>query len=461
MEKAVYADQGSITLMKNFFGFILVVQLIAAHDRVVKLDQEPINKVRLGAKFKVECYANVTNEFTFDRLIFNRSLSLPSEYNKRFMKINSYIEFNQIFYLIDKQWNKNKVWIDKAKFSDSGLYYCVYSAKKIDHIEYLVESYIFLVHDDVTIIKNFRETVELDACVDNDEKSSKDLPFIQWYYNVENSDINSQLKLNSQTYGLIISLNDLSLFDIVFRCHNSLSGAFKTYKLECSNCPIFQPPLISPTRQEVGENSDTQFTCEKPSGSDEPDRYQWFKHNSELLPQNSETIYYNFSKSVGFGSILELKDITPENAGWYICCLVKSKLSVHDKRKALQENFVDDKNPKFSCSSVELKVLPVIKKSNVWLYLLISISASAIMIMTILTLLCGRRLRSIKHAEQARDHMQKRFFPLIVVRIQSVTNKTNLYTFCSPQLFLDSSSTFPVGKGNFEEKKCTKRILFD
>lgn len=157
----------------------------------------------------------------------------------------------------------------------------------------------------------------------------------------------------------------------------------------------------------MSENADTQFTCEKPAGSDEPDRYQWFKHNSELLPQNSETVYFNFSNSVGFGSILELKNIKPGNAGWYICCLVKSKSSINDKKKALQENIVDDQDPKYSCSSVELKVLPAEKKSNIWLYLLIFICALVIIVMSIMTFLCSRRLRSIKYAEQARDHMKK------------------------------------------------------
>lgn len=157
----------------------------------------------------------------------------------------------------------------------------------------------------------------------------------------------------------------------------------------------------------MGENSDTQFVCEKPAGSEEPDRYQWFKHNSELMPQNSETFNYNFSKSVGFGSILELKKIRPDNAGWYICCLVKSKLTIDDKRKALQENYADDHNPKFSCSSVELKVLPVENDSNLWLYLLIVFCTLGIIIMAGFTTVCAKRLRSIKNAQQARDHLQK------------------------------------------------------
>lgn len=129
----------------NLFCLFIIFEYSTAED--TNIDQEPINKIRLGSKFKVECHANVTNEFMFDRLIFNRSLSLPSESSKRFMKINSYVEFNTIFYLIDKQWNTNKVYIEQAKFSHSGQYYCVYSARKDDHIEYLVESYLFLVHD--------------------------------------------------------------------------------------------------------------------------------------------------------------------------------------------------------------------------------------------------------------------------------------------------------------------------
>lgn len=157
----------------------------------------------------------------------------------------------------------------------------------------------------------------------------------------------------------------------------------------------------------MSENSDTQFICEKPAGSDEPDRYQWFKHNSELMPENSETLNFNFSKSVGFGSILELKKTKPENAGWYICCLVKSKLSIDDKRKALQENYADNHKPKFSCSSVELKVLPVENDSNLWPYFLIAICALVIIVMTSFTVLCAKKLRSIKNAQQAKDHLQK------------------------------------------------------
>lgn len=132
-------------MLIKFFSLIFIVQHITAS--LVSLDQESINKIRLGSKFKVGCYPNVTNEFTFDRLIFNRSLSLPTESNDRFFKINTYNEFNRIFYLIDKQWNQNPIWIDSAKFSHSGHYYCVYSAKKANHIEYLVENYLFLVHD--------------------------------------------------------------------------------------------------------------------------------------------------------------------------------------------------------------------------------------------------------------------------------------------------------------------------
>lgn len=128
----------------KLFYFLIILQYCIAD---ISLSQEPINKIRLGSKFKVECQSNVTNEFMFDRLVFNKSLSVPSESGKRYMKINSYVEFNTIFYLIDKQWNTNQVYIDQAKFSHSGQYFCVYSAKKVDHIEYIVESYLFLVYE--------------------------------------------------------------------------------------------------------------------------------------------------------------------------------------------------------------------------------------------------------------------------------------------------------------------------
>ncbi|CAF0847644.1 unnamed protein product [Brachionus calyciflorus] len=374
-------------------------------------------EIRLNSNFKIECQKEVLDDYKFDRLIFNRSESNLDEYIKpiekieNYISIKSYVKFNEIFYLIDKQWDVNQVFLNSLKYSDSGRYYCVYSTKKSGKFVYLVESYQLVVYDEVTIIKNFKETVELDACVDS-KNESKSLGYIQWYYNIDvDSEINNYMKFNSQTSGLIISVDNFDVFDIIFQCKNFMTGSYKIYRLECSNCDI-SAPLILPARQIVTENSDTQFTCEKPLNTNEPDRYQWFKHSKEVLPSDSETVY-DFTQSIGYGSILDLKNITVKNAGWYICCLVNSKSSVQNKIDKINTDTKDDETPRFSCSSVELKVIA--KKAelrDILFYLLTGFCVIVILIMGTFIFLCTKKLTAFKHTEKARDYMKNNDFYL-------------------------------------------------
>ena len=102
------------------------------------------------------------------------------------------------------------------------------------------------------------------------------------------------------------------------------------------NTDMYPEPLVSPSRQNVAIGSETLITCDKSNKeSREPDRYQWFMDTSpdetaELeTPSGNSKIVSVFNldlrKTIGNGPILELRNLTQNHSGWYICCLFYSK----------------------------------------------------------------------------------------------------------------------------------------
>lgn len=117
---------------------------------------------------------------------------------------------------------------------------------------------------------------------------------------------------------------------------------------------MYPEPLVSPSRQNVAIGSQTLITCDKSNKeSREPDRYQWFMdpspdETSELSTASGNKIVSVFNldlrKTIGNGAILELKNLTQNQSGWYICCLFYSKERIIKKRTVLDyyENSNDD-----------------------------------------------------------------------------------------------------------------------
>ena len=209
---------------------------------------------------------------------------------------------------------------------------------------------------------------------------------------------------------LIIRLKDIRLFDISYRSQNVINGAYKTYVLECSNCESLAfSPLISPFSQISTIGSDVIFTCEKPQNSREPDRYQWFKQSNES--NNS----LNFDNSQGYGQILKLSNLTMENAGWYLCCIINKQQD--DKKE--NENIESLLN-NAKCSSAELKVNNIIDydnhdegkiiKNRIKTFVLVAISSIfilAIILLSLLVFICHKKLNSFTNTQKATKHLNQ------------------------------------------------------
>jgi hypothetical protein len=209
---------------------------------------------------------------------------------------------------------------------------------------------------------------------------------------------------------LIIRLKDIRLFDISYRSQNILNGAYKTYVLECSNCDsLVFSPLISPVSQIATVGSQVIFTCDKPQNSKEPDRYQWFKQSNE------SNISLNFDNSQGYGQILKLSNLTMENAGWYLCCIINRQQN-DDKDNENIESILNNAR----CSSVELKVNNMIDydnhyegkiiKNRIKTFVLIAVSSICILIIILLSFLvfvCHKKLNSFKNTQKATKHLNQ------------------------------------------------------
>lgn len=131
---------------------------------------------------------------------------------------------------------------------------------------------------------------------------------------------------------------------------------------------------MTPTTQNLKEDANTLFTCEKSlKSSQEPDRYQWF-----FEPYNAESAQTTYSKdkiitvynldlrnSIGHGQILELANLTQNQSGVYICCFFFNKARIvtrsldylDEASSSFEENHDRLRNSfDYRCSSGELRV---------------------------------------------------------------------------------------------------------
>ena len=155
---------------------------------------------------------------------------------------------------------------------------------------------------------------------------------------------------------LQLHLTDLSQFDLVYRCQNSRTGAFKLYNIECADREAFnQAPLVNPVNQTVPSGSNTMLTCGSLS-KNAPDSYQWFMDIDSLNAESTELDAFRFDlkDSIGNGPLLELKNVTTNHSGRVMCCALYSKQS---HTKATPAPF-DLSQVEYSCSHAELHVLP-------------------------------------------------------------------------------------------------------
>jgi len=176
-------------------------------------------------------------------------------------------------------------------------------------------------------------------------------------------------------------------------------------------------PIIAPIRQEVPVGSQSQLTCQKAPNANEPDRYQWFKQPIDKSEINQNL---TISQSIGYGSILELKNITEKDAGWYICCIVNSILKPNERvQKLLDSDYdVSDSLSNSWCSSAELKVnkpneteLDQLKRSNkISMSILIAILSCSVsfLFMTLVTIyLCNKKLKTFKNTHKATKQLEE------------------------------------------------------
>jgi hypothetical protein len=236
----------------------------------------------------------------------------------------------------------------------------------------------------------------------------------------------------------------MRMFDYVYRCQNEKSGAFKSFKIECLNCDgtflmtfyiyinsyflicflfvkaLLYAPIIAPIRQEVPIGSHSQLTCQKAQNANEPDRYQWFKQpisTSEINPN------LTLSQSIGHGTILELKNITEKDAGWYICCIVNAVLKPKERVDKLLDTDYDlsDSLSNSWCSSAELKVnkpneteLDQLKRSNkISMSILIAVLSCSVsfLFMTLVTIyLCNKKLKTFTNTHKAAKQLEEVIF---------------------------------------------------
>lgn len=125
--------------------------------QVVSEEEDDVPVVfRLNRQLELKC-PNISNEFFFKEIRFNQSLSdLKSlltlyyrysddyEIGTDFVTIKSDFIIEKLFRNVQKINLTDKLMISKAKYSDSGHYYCVYSN---NDNQFIVKSYLFVVYD--------------------------------------------------------------------------------------------------------------------------------------------------------------------------------------------------------------------------------------------------------------------------------------------------------------------------
>jgi hypothetical protein len=180
-------------------------------------------------------------------------------------------------------------------------------------------------------------------------------------------------------------------------------------------------PLVSPITQVATVGSDVIFTCDKPSNSKEPDRYIWFKKINQL----NETNNLNPANSNGHGPILKLNNLTFDQSGWYLCCILYSSRSSNQTKGEDDDGQTKVSNQQeymrnSRCSSAELKVNnlidydnnygKLIPKNKIRTFVLIAMSALTVMIIFLLSFLifvCHKKLSTFDNAQKASSNLNK------------------------------------------------------
>ena len=245
-------------------------------------------------------------------------------------------------------------------------------------------------------------------------------------------------KKQERNKNLEIKLGNLDLFHHSYTSQNKKNGAFKTYTLECSNCEaLYYAPIISPAKQTVPAFSHTQITCDKKqsvSSSQEPDRYQWYKYESEprgteLSKRSLHDEYEDNKQSyiIGSGPILEIFNVSSTDAGWYMCCFLDSSLAPEMRQLLIASSLnstqiIDDVFK--TCSSAQLIVnehfldkiqspnskVTVKSSLNTILAVVTSLALVSLALMTLFICVCHRRLKAYRNTQKAVGTMQKNEF---------------------------------------------------
>lgn len=191
---------------------------------------------------------------------------------------------------------------------------------------------------------------------------------------------------------------------------------------------ILMPPIVSPYHQSVPVGSSTQLTCEKsPSSLFEPDRFQWYKRKqqqSETTNNNDDYdtgAMFDLKKSIGYGSVLTIDNITLADAGWYVCCMLTAPATSVDERKEAiaaadqqQQHPTLDVKINYACSSAQIEVeqiqiVPPVatsKSFRVILALVLLVCFVVIGLMALVLYFCHEKLKIFKRTHEAVSALQ-------------------------------------------------------
>lgn len=185
------------------------------------------------------------------------------------------------------------------------------------------------------------------------------------------------------------------------------------------------PPIIAPHHQSAPIGSQTQLTCEKsPLSLLEPDRFQWYKRKSDeetesYTEEMTSSSTFDLKKSIGVGSTLTLNNLTKNDAGWYVCCMLTAPSTSVDTRKQALADAAEtlDVDINYACSSAELVVtnLPETvriinptssSKFRVILASILLVCFVVIGLMTLVLYLCHQKLKIFQRTQEAVSALQ-------------------------------------------------------
>lgn len=213
----------------------------------------------------------------------------------------------------------------------------------------------------------------------------------------------------------------MRIFDSFIRCEDDLKNVIKFYKIECLNCKdLFSEPIVSPDELSPPEGSSGQLFCKEIPNSREPDRYEWHKISLNDDTAATET-------KIKTGPLLDLKNMTSVDSGWYHCCLYYSPISPLARAEfifkyggdlesydggSIDEFDMKKEYLRYCASSrVEVKTSPVMSSNKLLktrqLMLIIVIAFLVLLsVMILLVFCCYSRLKLMKHAQKAMGTMK-------------------------------------------------------